>query len=92
MEVIVPTTWEYCAIVSVTVNSEGFLVVDQKPQQASPTYQPNLQHFLEDATSMKNNKGDNPYALGKEIAELGSMGWELVSVDQGIMYFKRPIY
>lgn len=35
--------------------------------------------------------GQIPYN-GPYIQELGQDGWELISVDNGVAYFKRPIY
>ena len=50
----------------------------------------NIQQFVPTYHRV-NFRPNDPKSLSKEISKLGIDGWELVSVDQGVMYFKRPI-
>lgn len=89
MEVIVATQWEYCAIVSVTTGYDGWLIGDPTFEPSESNYQPSIQQFSTGNQRSK-FKADNPNSLAEVISGLGSSGWELASVDQGIMYIKRP--
>lgn len=88
MEVIVRSHWEYCAIVSISIGYDGWLIGNTKHDPSSSNYQPTIQYFSEINYRQK-IVGDDPNPLSNEISKLGMNGWELVSVDQGIMYFKR---
>ena len=90
MEVIVPTRWEYCAIVSVTTGYDGWMIGISSIEPSSSNYQPSIQYFSK-ANHRRKFNSDDPNSLSSEISELGSSGWEIVSVDQGFMYFKRPM-
>lgn len=90
MEVIVQTQWEYCAIVSVLPTPDGWLVGKTYKHPSNQNIISSLLKFSFGSRTIF--RSEDPYSLSEKISELGTNGWELVSVDQGVMYFKRPKY
>ena len=90
MEVIVSRQWEYCAIVSVTPTDDGWLVGKPYDHPSRSKSISSIHHFIP-TNQRVNFRPNDPKSLSKEISKLGTDGWELVSVDQGVMYFKRPM-
>ena len=88
MEVIVATQWEYCALVSVKKGYDGWLIGNPKYKPSERNFKP----FVQDLHNSGRVKfdGDDPDKFAEVVCDLGLNGWELVSVDQGIMYVKRP--
>jgi hypothetical protein len=80
-------TWEYCAIVGVTVTSGGRLIADQQ----------RFIHYFKDANvQVVKVNVDDQHALAQAIAGLGAEGWELVACgnlgpEHHVIYFKKPL-
>ena len=76
--------WEYLAIVGVT-RDQGWLVVDSARW---------LHQFTEDGVTIERIEHSDPNELGKTLAHIGSLGWEMVScakldAKHHVIYFKR---
>lgn len=90
MEVIVAIQWEYCAILSVTTGYDDWLIGNPKYKPSERNYQTSVQSLSLDVMTRTRFKGNDTNSLSEIVCDLGLNGWELGSVDQGIMYFNRP--
>lgn len=83
-------TWEY-----VTISRNPTFASDRyrNGTRADVCYSNSEGCREESVTAMKDNQDSsnlNPDAVMKAASDLGAQGWELVSVSEGKLYFRRP--